>query len=356
VTAITVVIATHNQAERLRLVLCGLSVQTMPDDRFEVIVVDDGCTDGTVSLLATASYPWLRVVPTPGHVGRCAARNQGLAAARGELVVFLDGDALPMPELVATYWEAYQRQGGKAVFCGLQHVLADLDYLRDPQDAASVVADAPSVVADWVADHAEQVLVRATEVLAGSRTLWARSQPGGYPFPDSAERQRQARQLLARDPEPGGLRWLGFVPHNGAVARDLLNAAGGFDADIPFSEGWELAYRLQNHHGASVYAADAASIHLYHHHPFADPEGARAEALVRYRAIEYMVRKHRDEGIRLLYLWFAALWPDPFVPEDAVLPDLVRCDAAYQSRRLGGSPEDLVICANHPVYGHLAAA
>ena len=43
---ISVVIATHNQRARLRLVLCGLAGQHFPKERFEIIVVDDGCTDG----------------------------------------------------------------------------------------------------------------------------------------------------------------------------------------------------------------------------------------------------------------------------------------------------------------------
>ena len=44
---ISVVIAAHNQRDRLRLVLSGLAVQTFSEGPFEVIVVDDGSTDGT---------------------------------------------------------------------------------------------------------------------------------------------------------------------------------------------------------------------------------------------------------------------------------------------------------------------
>ncbi len=353
---VSVVIATHDQIGRLRLVLQGLKVQTLVRERFEVIVVDDGCTDGTAAELLSHPCSWLRVLQAPGHVGRCAARNLGAAAAGGRLVVFLDGDALPSPTLLSTYWDAYQQHGENAVLCGRQRVLPGLDYLDDPQDARSAVRHAPSVVADWAAAHAAGLVVREEDVLAGSRDLLKRSYLGGYPFPDAAEKQRQTRELLASGRGPGGLEWVGFVPHNGAIPRRLWRAAGGFDTAIPFSEGWELAYRLVNGFGAAVVATDADTLHLYHHHRFLDAQGARAEAIVRYRAVEYMARKHHDQRIRLLYLWFASLWPDPFIPDDAVVSDLLSCDAAYRAWDVAQQRECAAIVSHHPVIGHLAAA
>ena len=82
-TDISVVIATHNQRARLRLVLCGLACQHFPKERFEIIVVDDGCTDGTDAMLA-AEYPEVHVVPMRPNVGRCRARNAGVEQARGQ--------------------------------------------------------------------------------------------------------------------------------------------------------------------------------------------------------------------------------------------------------------------------------
>ena len=94
---ISVVIATHNQQERLRLVLAGLRGQTAPAVRFEVVVVDDGCSDGTAEMLDEVSRQMdLKVVRL--WPGRCRARNRGVEAAAGELVAFLDGDALPHPQ------------------------------------------------------------------------------------------------------------------------------------------------------------------------------------------------------------------------------------------------------------------
>jgi len=75
------------------------SVRAQGDVSFETIVVDDGSTDGTWSDLVGAVDD-LRVVRTE-HRGPAAARNRGLAIARGGLIAFLDSDDLWMPAKLA---------------------------------------------------------------------------------------------------------------------------------------------------------------------------------------------------------------------------------------------------------------
>ncbi|WP_158537098.1 glycosyltransferase family 2 protein [Humitalea rosea] len=87
---VSVIIATCNRAASLPAAIEGLRRQHYPS--FEVIVVPGPCKDDTLQGLAR--YPWLRVVPCPeASVGR--ARNIGVAAAAGEVIVFLDDDAVP---------------------------------------------------------------------------------------------------------------------------------------------------------------------------------------------------------------------------------------------------------------------
>lgn len=354
-TDISVIIPTHNQKERLRLVLCGLSVQTVGLDRFEVVVVDDGCTDGTLEMVAEAPVPNLRVVRAPAHVGRSQARNLGIEAASGSLLVFLDGDALPAPDCLEKYWGAYCSYGAHTVLCGCQHVLQEVEYLEDPQSTVRFTDSTSSVIKDWIICHREEVLVREEDVRTAAAALMKRARPGGYPFPDSEQRQEQTRALLAAR-KPEGMAWVGFVPHNAAVGRELVANSGGFDTAIPFSEGWELAYRLQNRHGGVLRSVGADSIHLYHHHSFSEPVGAQDEAMKRYRAVEYMASKHHDAGVRLLYFWFAALWPDPYIPEEAAMPDLVYCDRVYRTWTAADQHQYQVILDHHPIIGHVAKA
>ena len=348
---VSVVIATHNQAERLRLVLAGLEAQTLGRDDFEVVVVDDGCTDATARVIDQAAangLPGLRLVREGSNRGRSAARNLGIAQATGELTVFLDGDALPAPDLLEMFSSAYQEMGPGAVLCGYHHCLPELEYVQDPETAAPVTDVAmPSVLRDFLQVRRDQIAVTADTIRRDFSTVHGRARPGGYPFQESARRQEEVVELLTRRPDsPVG--WLGFIPHNGAVATQRLRECGGFDEAIPFSEGWELAYRLLRRPDAVCAAVPAASYHLYHYHRFADEEGARQEARVRYRAIEHLAAVHGDSRVRLLYFWLAHLWPDPYIPETMVMGDLLAFDRLYSDLSQSEWLEYDLVLRNHP--------
>ncbi|HXA42102.1 MAG TPA: glycosyltransferase [Candidatus Solibacter sp.] len=91
--SISVVICAHNSAATLDECLDQVSRLDYPG--LEVIVVDDGSTDATAAI--AGGYERVRLVKI-AHGGLSVARNEGVAAARGDLVAFLDSDAFPPPE------------------------------------------------------------------------------------------------------------------------------------------------------------------------------------------------------------------------------------------------------------------
>ncbi len=87
--AVSVIIPTYNRARLLPRALDSVFAQTCPD--FELLVVDDGSTDDTRSVIARYADPRVRYLPQKNG-GVSAARNRGLREARGEFVAFLDSD------------------------------------------------------------------------------------------------------------------------------------------------------------------------------------------------------------------------------------------------------------------------
>ncbi len=94
VPRVTVIIPTFNRAHFLAQAIASVLAQTFSD--FEVIVVDDGSTDDT-AVVATAFQDDRVVYVRQQNAGRSAARNRGLALARGEFIAFLDDDDLYLP-------------------------------------------------------------------------------------------------------------------------------------------------------------------------------------------------------------------------------------------------------------------
>jgi glycosyltransferase involved in cell wall biosynthesis len=87
--AISVVVPLYNKAAYIERTLESIRRQTWTD--FEVIVVDDGSTDGSGTIAANFGDARFRVV-TQKNAGPGAARNRGIAEARGDLIAFLDAD------------------------------------------------------------------------------------------------------------------------------------------------------------------------------------------------------------------------------------------------------------------------
>jgi glycosyltransferase involved in cell wall biosynthesis len=94
----SVIIATYDRAKFIEATLESVRAQEFKD--YETIVVDDGSTDETMSLLQ--EHPWVRVLRQKNK-GSGAARNYGASQARGEYIAFLDSDDIWFPWTLATY-------------------------------------------------------------------------------------------------------------------------------------------------------------------------------------------------------------------------------------------------------------
>ena len=134
---ISIVIPTFNRADRLRNCLDALTKQTQPASDFEVIVVDDGSSDGTAEMLEEMKPPFrLRVIPEENR-GNGAARNRGAEIATAPYLLFLDDDIVASPELVAEHLRVQRAYGG-AVVLGPYPLLVPTDGGRLVRSLAKV--------------------------------------------------------------------------------------------------------------------------------------------------------------------------------------------------------------------------
>ena len=107
----SICIPTYNRREILLRTLQSLNVQTAPPDSYEVIVADDGSSDGTPEMLATLQTRYrLRCVTQP-NAGPAAASNTAARLAEHEVLIFLDDDQIASPGLVKAHLDAHEDHG-----------------------------------------------------------------------------------------------------------------------------------------------------------------------------------------------------------------------------------------------------
>ena len=107
---LSVLIASHNRREMLARCLAALAAQSEDPAAFEVIVADDGSTDGTAAALAELSTPFELRVIEHAKAGKPVVLNAAIDAARGEVCLFIDDDMIASPQLVAEHLAAHRRE------------------------------------------------------------------------------------------------------------------------------------------------------------------------------------------------------------------------------------------------------
>lgn len=130
---ISVIIPAYDREATIGAALSSALLQTWTDT--EVVVVDDGSTDGTADVVEAVSRrdPRARLL-RQDNAGAAAARNSGMAQATGDLITFLDSDDLIFDEHLQRLYETW-REGGRGIATANAHYLtrAGLRGMRHTQ-------------------------------------------------------------------------------------------------------------------------------------------------------------------------------------------------------------------------------
>ncbi len=126
-STVAVVIPTHNRRASLERTVRSLSAQTQLPEFMEIIVVADGCSDGTREIAGLRRPVAVRLIEQPRQ-GPAAARNRGAAAATADILIFLDDDIDVCPGFLAAHLRAHEDEHARVV---IGYLPPDLQGRRD---------------------------------------------------------------------------------------------------------------------------------------------------------------------------------------------------------------------------------
>jgi GT2 family glycosyltransferase len=215
VTELSIVIPTYRRRDALPRTLEALAAQTIPADRFEVIVVDDP-EDDDPAVVAECVQAGARAFDvrqlSRERWGVSAARNAGWRAARAELILFINDDIVLKPDALAEHLDWHR---------------------REPDERVGVLG----------------AIVWSSEIRVSPFMRWLEH---GIQFDYDSLPGEEAS-------------WAHFYASHASVKRSLLERVGGFDEErFPFLyEDLDIAYRMLDHGFRLVYDRNAVGEHLH---------------------------------------------------------------------------------------------
>lgn len=276
---VSVIIPARDRKDYVLQMLCLLSEQTHPAQDIEVIVVDDGSTDGTREAIAERRLPFRMTCHSLGSAGMAfwaaRPRNAGLRLATGAVAVLLDSDVFVNAGFVAAHVALHtSRPLGARPRIGI----GDIFGTSQDNEARSAARLHPPTCGDL----AELVRIeqRPPSGWTEGRAEYARAWPE-----------------LATCPVP----WLFFWAGNVSMPREFAAALGGFDEEF---RGWgcednDLGYRMFRAGAEYSWVPAAWGVHYPH------PIRPAMEAEVR-RNCMYLLRKFPEPLVEAV-LWSVRL-------------------------------------------------
>jgi GT2 family glycosyltransferase len=235
---LSVVVPTYGRSEILKTLLAALDAQTLAKERFELVVVDDGTVPPIE--IDTAAHAYAITLLRQANAGPAAARNLAFEHARAPLVLILNDDAVPAPDLLAGHLAAHAKAPPKTVILG------------------------------------------------------------AFPFTERSLRSPFVRLLsqtsllfdYVRMKDRGTYGWQNFWTCNLSLPLDALREVGGFDATFreAIQEDVELGYRLGQRGWRVHYRADLVCEHEH----VVTPTGYFRRALRLGVNAAKMWKKHQD--------------------------------------------------------------
>ncbi|MFC1878438.1 glycosyltransferase family 2 protein [Chloroflexota bacterium] len=237
---VSVILPTFNRAASLERAIRCVLAQTFSD--FELIVIDDGSTDGTPQIVKTINDRRLHFLRLPVNRGAAAARNLGIKESHAGLIAFQDSDDIWSPDKLAVQIESIKQINPKT---GVLY-----SSFR------------------WQSGQRQGITP------ANTRTVLSRF--------------GLARHRLEGDLRQALLRGNFITTQTALVKRECLDSAGGFDKRLARLQDWDLWLRIAQHY--QFHYIDRPLVRTYR-----SSKRISADENALLRAFDLLLSKHRHD-------------------------------------------------------------
>lgn len=248
---LSVVIPTYNKINRLKLTLASIDKQKLDRERYEIIIVNDGSTDGTMEYLENRKTEWNLKLINQQNQGRSAARNAGVLAAKGEFILFSDDDCIMRPDFLSNHYN--QQLACPQVLHGRIVTLTQMKFFDDPSKGTLCMEAGTTNkkrLEKYIITEEDIKQDFQNKVASNSRlnTL-----------------EKCIKELYASKVEQ--LYWIGFTGGNVSMPLEWLINVGMFNNSFGIEwgcEDLELGYRMFQMGYKFAYCDEAVNYHIAH--------------------------------------------------------------------------------------------
>lgn len=281
----SIIIPSYNSSERLYLNLISLKYQDYPQNDFEVIVIDNGSSDDTETMLSTFEADFsLKIIRIDDNRGIARGRNKGILEASGDILIFHDSDMIAPKDFVRKHIEAHEKEN--IVVCGLPW-LRIYSFFYKNFDSYEMYSFSRHIYkynleADyWLKDKYKLI----TDEQIEDESFLNLSFDLDMDFITSL---KETMTIFGEDLNGYNLPWRFFITNNASVDRKLVMEVGSFDENIVRYgfEDYDLGIRLYKVGSEFKILHDIISVHQEH------PKNSTPEDVK--ENVNYMCKKYNN--------------------------------------------------------------
>ncbi|MFC6087707.1 glycosyltransferase [Saccharothrix lopnurensis] len=267
---VAVVVPTYDREALVRATLEALTRQGVPASEFEVVVSDDGSSDGTRGVVEGFADRLRVRYSFQEDLGfrAAAARNAGVGLTTAPVLVFVDAGVVPGPDFLAAHLAVHESDPGRPA------AVIGYTFGYRPDEPAPATGAGPTSPEELVRHHRDA--------------------------PDFRDARHLAFERFGFDLGRCTVPWQWFWSVNCSVRAEDFHAVGGFDEGFRSwgGEDLELAFRLFRHGVGFAVSRDAWAVEAPHpKDSSSNPESNAANVLL-------FLRLHPEPVVELLWAWF----------------------------------------------------